>query len=93
VTRDEEILAKVMQERGYLVFRTNLPKQPGERIPPHQVKFGGRAANVGQHFYVVSETDVQDLREQCKMFRELGKPKPLKVQSVSSPYFYRISTD
>jgi hypothetical protein len=93
MTRDEEILAKVMQERGYLVFRTNLSKQPGERIPSHQIKFGGRAANVGQHFYVISETDVQDLREQCRMFRELGKPEPLKVQAVSSRYLYRISTD
>ena len=90
-TNHEDILRKIIDERGYLVLGTEAHYRPGQVLGP---------ANTWRHpletantFYVIEETNADDLAEQDQIVAEiLGKPQ-LALSVRNFPRFYRISTD
>lgn len=88
MTRDEEILMKVLNEFGYLTINTWNQLSPGRIIQPHEVS----RFFTEQPFAVIGETTAEDFMAVSKRACELLGENPLPLRLLD-PYFYRVSTD
>lgn len=89
MTKDEEILQKVIQERGYLVVWCHTPRKVGQDCGKCQ--WGNNAPlNTAARFQVTGETDRKDAEDQEVFAIRLG----LEVLGFpEGALFYRVSTD
>ncbi len=84
MTEDEEILAYLMVEKGYVVLNLARRYHPGEPIEglDHGEPFKD------QPWYAIAETSREEADEQLAHFGEI----PVDYE-WAYPYFYRVSTD
>jgi hypothetical protein len=79
---DDEVRAKIVRERGYLVMGTFIRYRPGEIT-----RFCADAWPQ-RPYLILSETDQRDHEEQCMLVGDL----PYGSDNVW-PLFYRVMTD
>lgn len=90
MTRDEEIMAAVISERGYLVMRTVDRYQPGALVKGLMSDLG-RPMGTAQRFYVIGPTDVADFEAQKPIIERFGCLP--HASELPGDTFYRIGTD
>ncbi len=84
-----ERLAKVLNERGYLVLRTNYQCRPGDILGNATLALTATSEPrlIEANFYVISETDEEEFWTQAEFG---GWPTE---GEISSSRFYRCTTD
>jgi hypothetical protein len=93
MTKDEEILATIISERGFVVGATRRKRRIGECI--REVKKVRDEEVVGvvataQPFYVIGEATMEDFLEQQRIMQRYGVANE-DVQE--GEHLYRIATD
>ena len=93
MTKDEEILAAIINERGYLVIQSYVQHAAGTRLTrPQYVDLENRRRDVDTEakFYVIQATDREDFMQQREVIWKISCLIPLEP---IAPHFYRIGTD
>jgi hypothetical protein len=93
MTKDEEVLAAILQERGYIVSRCREPRRVGQTIM--SLVTGVRdgdwlKAETENVFVVLMETDAADYDAQLPIIKRFGMRMD---PSLGGDKFYRITTD
>jgi hypothetical protein len=82
--RYKSAYAKILNERGYLVFGSSIKQKPG------QLHSGGRwPASISQPFTVIAETNRADMLQQSPFLEAEG----FSVGNGEFEYYYRVVTD
>jgi hypothetical protein len=90
VTSDEEVLAFIMQERGYLVTRSFKKFAIGERLAGLGKAYGA-IVDTQQPFYVTALTDESDYLAQLALMASI--PGVRVIAPGDGGNFYRVTTD
>jgi hypothetical protein len=92
MTPDEEIMAPIIQERGYLVVETNLVHEVGQVLSNRILRnWSGNRTDTKMRFYIVCETDREDFLQHLSAGHRIAG---LDIErDPQGPRFYRVSTD
>lgn len=93
MTKDEEILAAILQERGYIVTRCYERRRIGQRLEPLARSNGAGGTDfleTRQPFIVIAETDEADYLKQVPIIERFGY---VSLKFDGGNRFYRITTD
>lgn len=83
---DLDVLARLVNERGYLVAECYEQRNPGD-IMDHGLCYGN---TIEQPLHIVSETTRDDYIEQCRL---VGWVDGVDALPVGGVWFYRVITD
>ncbi len=90
MTRDEEILAAIIQQFGYVTIFSTVPLKIGQ-APPN-LMMGTHPPDTKAKFRVIGESNREEAVEVMNIVQSM-RGDPRCDYSCAHKYFYRINTD